>query len=92
MAIYNSKEIEYSKLDEKRLRSASKRLFSALSDLNKLGCEVFGGSGSLDVRYYHDPEGIGDDIGALILVTQNGNVSGGCGASGDFTDGYLRGE
>ena len=35
-----------------------------MADLNKLGCEVFGGSGNLSVRYYYDPE---DDSSAPFI-------------------------
>ena len=82
-------------IDEVRVKKIANRLRNALLDAQKLGLQLFGGSGDADLRVAGT--GLSYSIGVhtgRIVVAHLGvsNVDGGDGGCGPGPDGLLRGE
>lgn len=82
----NDQECDKAGVDAKKIKAIERALKKAVKQANALGVTVFGGTGTLSLRFTDDPA-----KGDLILAEIKGNVSGGCGAQGD-EDGFIRGE
>jgi hypothetical protein len=83
----NEKECEKAGLDIKKVKSIARRISKAAKEAGELGIEIFGGSGTGELRYTDN-----EDIGQLKIARLDGCFSGGDGGDQDWGDGYLRGE
>lgn len=83
----NERECEAAGVDVKQIQAIERALRKAVKQANSMGVSVFGGSGSLSLRFMDDPI-----QGDLILASVGGNISGGCGATYQDDDGLERGE
>lgn len=87
MLTANEAECLRAGVDSRAVESIIRRLLAAARDANRLGLTVFGGAGSLSLRWY------GDGGGPLIVAEgQAQNVDGGDGASRQDEEGLFRGE
>ena len=86
MAIINNKECEVAGLNLLDVKRITKGLSRYAKEAQKLGIEIFGGSGSGSLRF--------DDRGGgkLILAELDGNFDGGDGAACEDDNGLIRGE
>jgi len=85
----NEAEAEKAGLDPKAVQKVAGIAARLVRECEKLGIEIFGGSGGLSLRYNDEPS---LDLGNLILWYKGGNVSGGCGAVHRDEEGLERGE
>jgi len=83
----NEAEIEKAELDIKRIKSIAMRISKAAREAEAMGVEIFGGSGSGELRFDDD-----SNMGKLKLAQLDGIFDGGDGADREWGDGYLRGE
>lgn len=86
MARVNNSECEAAGLDPLEVKRIAKGLSRYAKEAQQLGIQVFGGSGTGDLRY--DDGG----NGRLILADLDGDFDGGDGSSIPGGDGLLRGE
>jgi aminoglycoside phosphotransferase family enzyme len=84
----NEVEVEKSGLDPEKVKKLDRMMIRFAREAKKLHIEIFGGTGSLSLRYHDD-----DNMGELILAEVGGNISGGDGADHkNWGDGLNRGE
>ena len=86
MASINENECEAAGLNPSDVKRIAQGLSRYAKEAQKLGIQVFGGSGSGDLRF--DDGG----NGKLILADLDGDFDGGDGAAGESDDGLIRGE
>lgn len=86
MASVNEKECEAAGLNPLDVKRIAQGLSRYAKEAQKLGIQVFGGSGSGDLRF----DDGGD--GKLILADLDGDFDGGDGATSESDDGLIRGE
>ena len=86
MASVNEKECEAAGLDPLDVKRIAQGLPRYAKEAQKLGIQVFGGSGSGDLRF--DDRG----NGKLILADLDGDFDGGDGSASESEDGLIRGE
>ncbi|SEI11449.1 hypothetical protein SAMN05660691_03825 [Rheinheimera pacifica] len=86
MASVNEKECEAAGLNPLDVKRIAQGLSRYAKEAQKLGIEVFGGSGSGSLRF--DDRGNGN----LFLAVLDGDFNGGHGAADESDDGLIRGE
>lgn len=86
MASINENECEAAGLNPLDVKRIAQGLSRYAKEAQKLGIQVFGGSGSGDLRF--DDGG----NGKLILADLDGDFDGGDGAASESEDGLIRGE
>lgn len=86
MASINENECEAAGLDPLDVKRIAQGLSRYAKEAQKLGIQVFGGSGSGDLRF--DDGG----NGKLIIADLDGDFDGGDGACSESDDGLIRGE
>ena len=80
----NWKELEFSGIDKKKCVSLARRLSRIIKDADNLGIIIFGGSGSLSLRYTYD-----NYKPPLILVDWICDADGGDGGTDINEDGLT---
>lgn len=88
----NERECEVAGLDPQAVARIARRLERAAKAAEGLGLQIFGGSGSGDLRVLGSE--IGGRLGGYIVVAEisGGAWSGGEGTSSKGPDGLIRGE
>jgi len=85
--LINEAEVEKSGLNPEKVKKLDRLMRRFVREAGKLRLEIFGGSGTLTLRYTDDP-----NKGHLILAEAGGNISGGDGGQTLWGDGLARGE
>ena len=76
-------------IDPEIVRRLARRIERAALELQKIGVEVFGGSGHGSLRF---DDRFSPALGSLILASLNGRWDGGDGGFSEAEDGLTRGE